>query len=229
MLYAIGDLHLPLGSYKPMDIFGGNWENYVEKIKEEFSHLLTTDVTVLCGDISWAMSLEGASEDFLYIDKLPGNKIILKGNHDYWWQTASKGKKHLESISVSSIDFLHNNCFFYDDIAICGTRGWFYELNRHGEHDKKIMNRELGRLRTSLEKAGDCEKYVFMHYPPIYRDYVCEEILEIFDEFRVKRCYYGHIHGAGLKDIFQGYRACTEYFAVSADYLQFKPKLVLNK
>lgn len=227
-LYAIGDLHLPLGADKPMDIFGSGWENYVERIAQGFAPLSQEDITVLCGDISWAMSLEASLPDFRFIDGLPGKKIVLKGNHDYWWSTASKTKKLLEGNGLDTIDFLHNNCFIYNDAAICGTRGWFYEQERHGEHDKKIMLRELGRLKMSLDKAGDYKKYVFLHYPPIYKNYVCNEILEIFEEYNVERCYSGHIHGPGLGHIFSGFKGATEYFTVSGDYLKFSPQKVLD-
>ena len=124
-LYAIGDLHLSLGTDKPMDVFGGRWENYVEKIKEGFSTLNDDDLTVICGDISWGMSLDETLEDFKFIDRLPGRKIILKGNHDYWWSTATKAKNFFTEHDITTIDILHNNCFKYGNVALCGTRGWF--------------------------------------------------------------------------------------------------------
>ena len=226
-LYAIGDLHLSESTDKPMDIFGGRWNNYTEKIKEGFTRLGEDDICVLCGDISWAMKLEETCADFEFIERLPGKKIILKGNHDYWWSTVSKMETFLENAGIESIKFLHNNCFDYEDIAICGTRGWFYEEERgDGEHDKKIMSREIGRLETSLKAAGDKEIYAFLHYPPIYGEYVCFEILELFDKYSVKMCCYGHIHGQGHRNAFEGVRDGVRYKMVSADHVFFIPEQI---
>ena len=227
-LYAIGDLHLSESVDKPMDVFGGRWDRYTEKIIEEFQKLGPDDICVLCGDISWGMDIEEAAADFRFIHELPGKKIILKGNHDYWWTTVTKAKRHLESIGIDSIDFLHNNCFFYNDAAICGTRGWFYEQERGLEHDKKIMLRELGRLETSLKAAGDFKKYVFLHYPPIYGKYVCPEILSLFEQYGVIKCCYGHIHGKGQREAFEGVHGGTTYQMVSADHVSFAPQRILD-
>lgn len=226
-LYAIGDLHLSLGSEKPMDVFGGRWENYVEKIEYGFSSLCDEDTTVLCGDVSWGMSLDDALPDFKFIDKLPGRKIILKGNHDYWWTTASKAKKLFEENDIKTIVFLHNNFFEYENIAICGTRGWFFEESKSKEHDRKILNRELMRLEASLKAAGEREKYVFLHYPPKYYGYECPEILELLQKYSVRHCYYGHIHGSGCALALNGWQNGTEFSLVSADHLQFCPKKII--
>ena len=145
-LYTIGDLHLSLGGSKPMDIFGDKWANHVERLRESFSHLTADDVTVLAGDFSWGISLEESLPDFQFIDALPGRKIILKGNHDYWWGTATKMKKFFEAHGIESIDILFNNCFFYGDYALCGTRGWFYEEDAAGTHTGKMLAREALRL-----------------------------------------------------------------------------------
>ena len=142
-LYAIGDLHLALGRDKPMNVFGDVWENHTEKLKRGFSKLNDDDVCVLCGDLSWSMGLEDALEDFLFIDSLPGRKIILKGNHDYWWSTATKAKKFFAAHGIATIEILNNNSFEYGDHAVCGTRGWFYEEEKGDGHDKKIMLREV--------------------------------------------------------------------------------------
>jgi len=226
-LYTIGDLHLSLGGDKPMDVFGGRWENYVEKLIEGFKILKPEDVTVLCGDLTWGMSLEDAKLDFEFIGRIPGQKIILKGNHDYWWSTASKAYKFFEENGIKNISILNNNCYFYGDIAICGTRGWFYEEEKGDEHDKKVLARELLRLETSLKAAGDKEKIVFLHYPPKYSKYECPEILEMFKRYDVKRCFFGHIHGTGLAYAFEGaYNGC-EFHLISADHIKFRPKKVL--
>jgi len=227
-LYALGDPHLSTAGDKPMDIFGGGWDNYTQKLTKGFSALKEDDICVICGDISWANSLEDADGDFLFISRLPGKKIILKGNHDFWWTTAAKAKKRMEHLGVTNIDFLHNNCFNYgENAAICGTRGWFYEEERGGEHDKKIMLRELGRLETSLRLAGEREKYVFLHYPPKYGNYECGEILSLFEKYSVRVCCAGHIHGPALTRIFEGTKNGTTHYMVSADRLGFKPKLII--
>ncbi len=227
-LYAIGDLHLSETTNKPMDIFGSAWENHTEKLKRAFSTLSEEDTTVICGDLTWGMDLEEAREDFLLIDSFPGNKIILKGNHDYWWSTATKAKKFFEANGIKSIDILNNNCFFYgENAAVCGTRGWFYEEETGSEHDKKIMNRELSRLETSLKAAHDREKYVFLHYPPKYGSYACEEILDLFSAYDVRCCCAGHIHGKSLKNVFEGSFRGVIHKMVSADHVDFKPQLIL--
>ena len=227
-LYAIGDLHLSFGSNKPMDVFGGRWENYTEKILEGFSSLDQDDVCVLCGDVSWGMSLEEAKEDFLFIDRLPGRKIILKGNHDYWWSTASKAYKFFEECGVTTISFLNNNCHFYEDYALCGTRGWFYEEEKDGAHDKKVMLREIMRLETSLKCAGDRKKLVFLHYPPKYQAYSCPEILQLLRDYDVPLCCYGHLHGKSCAGAFGGRYEKTDYLMVSADHVQFRPVKILE-
>lgn len=226
-LFVIGDLHLSLGCDKPMDVFGGRWENYVEKLLEGFSAVGENDVTVLCGDLSWALKLEDSREDFLFIHRLPGKKIILKGNHDYWWSTASKAYKFFEANNIDSISILNNNCFFYGDTALCGTRGWFYEEERGDAHDRKILSRELMRLETSLKAAGEREKFVFLHYPPLYRDYECREILDMLAAYGVTRCYYGHLHSQGCAGAFEGKLNGTEFRLVSADHILFRPQKIL--
>ena len=222
-LYAIGDLHLSLGSDKPMDVFGGRWSGYVDKLREGFAGLTEEDTTVLCGDLSWGMSLAEAREDFLFIDRMPGRKIVLKGNHDYWWSTASAAYKFFAANGISTIEILNNNCLLYGETALCGTRGWFYEEERGSEHDRKIMLRELGRLEASLKAAGEREKIAFLHYPPKFAAYECPEILEMLGRYGVKECYYGHIHGKGCSAAFRGVKNGVKYELVSADQLMFRP------
>lgn len=227
-LYAIGDLHLSLNSNKPMDIFGEGWQNYVERIREGFSTLTDEDVTVLCGDLSWGMSLEESLEDFRFIDTLPGKKILMKGNHDYWWNTAAKMTRFFEEHELTTLSLLHNNCLFYGDKAICGTRGWFYELDNQGTHNEKMLLREVGRLETSLKAAGESEKLCFLHYPPIYQGYRCPEIMRVLSEYGVKECYYGHLHGASHRRAIEGTREGTLFSLVSGDFLGFKPKKICD-
>lgn len=222
-LFAIGDLHLSLDGSKSMDVFGGRWMDYQQKIERGFSLLTEEDVCVLCGDLVWGMTMEAAREDFLFISRLPGKKIILKGNHDYWWSTAAKAYRFFEENGMENMRILNNNCYEYGDYAICGTRGWFFEEEHGDEHDRKIMLREVGRLEASLKAAGERKKLVFLHYPPIYQGYECPEILSLLEQYRVERCYYGHIHGKGHSAAFQGERNGTVFRMVSADYLDFYP------
>ena len=225
-LYAIGDLHLSLRSNKPMEIFGDGWRDYVARIREGFSVLTEDDVTVLCGDLSWGMSLEESLEDFRFIDALPGKKYLLKGNHDYWWNTAAKMKRFFAENGLDTLDVLHNNCHLYGDVALCGTRGWFYELDHQGTHNEKVLLREVGRLETSLKAAGDREKLCFLHYPPIYQGYECPEILRLLREYGVKACYYGHLHGASHRRAIEGTRGGTLFSLVAGDFLGFVPKKI---
>ena len=226
-LYAIGDLHLCLGAAKPMDVFGGAWVGYMDKLKEGLSVIRPEDTTVLLGDLSWALDLAGAQADFSFIDAIPGRKIILKGNHDYWWSTASKFYKFCDENGFSNQWILNNNHYEYDGYAICGTRGWFLEEERSGEHDEKVFTRELMRLEASLKSAGDLPKLVFLHYPPRYKGYECTEILQLLQRYDVRRCFYGHLHGASHGLAQEGLWDGVDFKLVAADKLNFVPHLVL--
>ncbi len=226
-LYAIADLHLSLGTDKPMDIFSG-WNDYVERLEKNWESLITQDDTVVIpGDISWAMKLEECYEDFNFIDKLPGKKIFLKGNHDYWWATKSKIDAFLSENGFDTISVLFNNSYLIDGFSVCGTRGWF--LESESDNDVKVLNRELGRLRASLQKGKELggELVAFLHYPPIYGNQKCCEITDILLEYKVKKCYYGHIHGASnIRNAFEGDCDGIDYRLVSCDKLKFMPILV---
>lgn len=226
-LYAIGDLHLCLGAEKPMDIFGGAWVGYMDKLQAGIAGITPEDTTVLLGDLSWALDLPNAKADFEWIDHIPGKKIILKGNHDYWWSTASKFYKFCEENGFSNQWILNNNYYEYNGYAICGTRGWFFEEDKAGTHDEKVFRRELGRLEASLTAAGSLPKIVFLHYPPRYKGYECPEILEMLHRYDVRRCYYGHLHGASHGLAMEGIWDGIEYRLVSADRLNFEPFCVL--
>lgn len=225
-LYAMGDLHLCLGAPKPMDVFGGAWVGYMEKLKQGLSVITEKDTLVLMGDLSWALDLNSAVADFAWINEIPGRKIILKGNHDYWWSTQAKFTKFCLENGFSDLNLLNNNCYFYDDWAICGTRGWFFEEERSGDHDEKVFRRELIRLEASLKAAGDREKMVFLHYPPRYKGYTCREILDLLESYGVRQCFYGHLHGASHKLAMEGTWDGVEYRLLSADYLNFQPYIV---
>ncbi len=226
-LYTIGDLHLSLGSDKTMEVFGDAWQGYVERIAAGFADLNDDDVTVLCGDLSWGMSLEESLADFRFINGLPGRKILVKGNHDYWWNTAAKMKRFFAENGLDTLEILHNNCLWYGEKALCGTRGWFYELDQ-SQQDEKVLLREAGRLETSLMAAGTAEKLCFLHYPPLYQGYRCPEILELLYRYGVKACYYGHLHGAVQRRAVEGQQGGTTFSLVAADYLQFTPKKICD-
>jgi len=229
LLYAIGDLHLSLDQEKPMDVFGGEWSGYVDKIRAGFSRITDNDMVILCGDLSWAMTMRGAESDFRFINELPGKKIIIKGNHDYWFETASKAKSFFAECGFNDMPILNNNCFYYGQTALCGTRGWVFDENLKGTHNAKISAREALRLRASLKAAGDStEKICFFHYPPRFAGYICEDIVAAMHEAGVRRCYYGHIHGASHRFAVTGWVDGIEYNMVSADYINFTPKLVLE-
>lgn len=226
-LYAIGDLHLCLGAPKPMDVFGGAWIDYMEKLKNGLSVIKPEDTTVLLGDLSWALGLSEAKNDFAWINDIPGKKIILKGNHDYWWSTATKFYRFCEENGFQNQFILNNNHYIYDGWAICGTRGWFFEEERSNQHDEKVFKRELIRLETSLQSAGDLPKIVFLHYPPRYKGYECPEILALLKQYQVRQCFYGHLHGASHGLAVEGLWDGTEYRLVSADKLNFIPYTVI--
>ncbi len=227
-LYAIGDLHLCLGASKPMDVFGGAWVGYMDKLKSGLEKLTAEDTLVLLGDLSWALDLQEAKEDFAWINQIPGRKIILKGNHDYWWSTNAKFLKFCEENGFHDQHILNNNCYTYGDWAICGTRGWFFEENRGSEHDEKVFKRELLRLEASLKAAADMEKIVFLHYPPLYKGYICQEIIDLLHTYNVRRCFYGHLHGGSHNLALEGLWDGIEYKLVSSDYLHFSPYTVIS-
>ena len=222
-LYAIGDLHLCLGAPKPMDVFGGAWIGYMDKLQQGLSVIGPDDTTVLLGDLSWALDLPSSRADFAWINDIPGRKIILKGNHDYWWSTASKFQKFCDEYGFENQFILNNNHYEYEGWAICGTRGWFFEEERSSQHDEKVFKRELIRLEASLKSAGDLPKLVFLHYPPRYKGYECREILDLLQRYEVKRCFYGHLHGPSQKLAMEGLWEGSEFRLVSADYLNFNP------
>ena len=172
--------------------------------------------------------IEQAEKDFAFIHEIPGRKIILKGNHDYWWTTAAKFYKFCAAHGWDDMFILNNNCYYYGDTALCGTRGWFYEQEQEGTHDEKIFRRELGRLEASFKAAGEHEKMCFLHYPPRYRGYECPEILELLARYGVKRCFYGHLHAESMRLAIQGSVDGCEFRLLSSDYVNFKPQKLLD-
>lgn len=226
-LFAIADLHLSLGCDKPMDVFNG-WQNYTEKLEKNWRSIVNQeDTVVIAGDISWAMKLEDAEKDFAFIHSLPGKKLILKGNHDYWWTTKKKIDAFLSEHGFTSIQIVHNNAYVVGDMAVCGTRGWLY--NSESDEDFKIVNREVGRLNASLDdaKRQEANPIVFLHYPPVYDTLQCEEILSVLETRGIKNCYFGHIHGseAARRAVTGEYHGIKMHL-ISCDYLSFLPVLV---
>jgi predicted phosphohydrolase len=227
-LYAISDLHLSLGTDKPMDIFYG-WENYTEKLKKNWNNLIKPeDVVVIAGDISWAMKLDDAKNDFKFIENLPGEKIILKGNHDFWWSTVKKINDFFKKNSFSTIKTLHNSALPYKNYCICGTKGCLINPTNKNE---AIYKRELGRLITSLNIAQEknLEPIVFFHYPPVNQSLLAEDFLNILLERKISKCYYGHIHGNKIakKTIIGRYKG-IDFKLISCDYLNFTPEFIIE-
>ena len=228
-LFVIGDLHLSFcDPSKTMSVFPG-WENYQERIEKNWLETVNPeDTVVLAGDITWGMSLEQALPDFQFIQNLPGKKIILKGNHDYWWTTLWKMTDFFSANGLDTLSILHNNHFAYEGCGICGTRGW---VNMPGEvQEEKVLRREVQRLETSIKSAVDAglEPMVFMHYPPIFASNFNYDILEVLYRYRIKDCYYGHIHGRSAHAL------CVtntyddiNFHLIAGDYIQFNPELVL--
>lgn len=226
-LFVIGDTHLSLSVNKPMDVFGG-WQNYMQRLEENWKAVVQPeDTVVIPGDVSWGMSMEEAKADFAFLHQLPGQKILMKGNHDYWWTTRSKMDKFFEENQFTTLTVLHNSSISAEGVSLCGSRGWMFEQGQ--EHDKKLITRECGRIRASLQDAkrfGEQEKILFLHYPPVFMQDSIPEFLELMQEYGVKRCYYGHIHSQGCRYAFQGDWNGVHLEMVSADFLRFTPKKI---
>lgn len=227
-VYAIGDTHLSFSVDKPMDIFKG-WDDYAQRLESNWQHLITNEDTVIInGDISWAMGLEQAEKDLQFLNNLNGTKIISKGNHDYWWNTITKMENFCKENGFDTIKFLHNNAYKVGEIAIAGTRGWFFDAEK--DNVDKVMARECARLQRSIDEARKLggEVVVFLHYPPVSTVKVCEPIMNVLKENDIIRCYYGHLHGGAINGAVNEVYEGIKFQLVSADYLQFCP-LFINK
>lgn len=235
-LYVISDLHLSTSEQtnKSMEVFGPAWTGYTEKIKKYWSAVVNDeDFVVIPGDISWAMKLEEALDDFNFIESLPGTKIIGKGNHDFWWSTVSKINRFFEENNINSIKILHNNAYKLEDCIIAGTRGWFYDEKQQNVINdtdfEKIVARETTRLEISLNAAKELQQnenelpiLVFLHFPPVWNGFECRPIIDLLHKYNVKKCYFGHIHGNYYVN------RCTEFEGIdfvltAADFLKFAP------
>ena len=228
-IYTIGDLHLSFNENKPMSVFGKKWEDYEQKIEKDWKEKIKKDdIVVLPGDFSWSMYLKDTKADFEYLDKLPGRKILLKGNHDYWWSTLNKMQKYVEENNFKNIDFLYNNSYEVEGNIIAGTRGW---VQSNEQEDKKMINRESIRLELSIkdgiQKFGEDKPIIIcMHYPP-YTNYnkqnlIDSPFIEIMRKYNVKKCIYGHLHGESIKEAIQGNIKGIDTTLVSADGVDFK-------
>jgi len=231
-VYVLSDTHLSITKNKPMDIFGRRWQNHAEKIKAEWESIVTPeDTVVIPGDISWAMTLDEARADLEFLDRLPGTKLIGRGNHDYWWNTAKKMYSYFEQCGITTLKLLYNNAYETENFMVCGSRGWYNDEDTSPKDSdyKKIVAREAMRIELSITEAKklNSEKPIvmFLHFPPVFRDYICREIVDVLHKHNITRCYFGHIHA--LYDVaplfeFEG----IEFYIVSADYLNFSPSLI---
>ena len=234
-LFVIADLHLSSDKSKSMEIFGPRWTDYQNKIEKNWKAVVTdADTVIVPGDVSWALKLEESEADFRFLNSLPGKKLIGKGNHDFWWSTASKMKAVMEAEKIKTIQPLYNNAYRFDNCIVCGTRGWFVEENQQhtvGTVDyARIVNREVIRLRLSLDEAVRLKKedgrelpiLVFLHFPPVWNGFVCREFIDVLHEYKVRSCYFGHIHGAyhmPKTSTFEG----IDFILTAADALLFTP------
>ncbi len=228
-IYALADLHLSFGTDKPMDVFGDAWGNYTKKIEENWQSIVSDDdLVVIPGDVSWATYIEDAYEDFKFINRLNGKKVILKGNHDYWWTTLSKMNKFLKENKFDSITILNNNAIEFENAAICGTRGWWYK-DGQSEDDERILDRERKRLVIALEDAVKLKKeriIVGLHYPPVCIDSPNRDFLDIMKQYNVETCVYGHLHSFSQKNAVTGQFDGVNLKLVAGDYVNFMPILV---
>ena len=233
-LFVMADLHLDIRSnQKSMEVFGNRWQNYTERIASQWKAVVTdADTVIIPGDISWALTTKEAIEDLKWIDALPGKKLIMKGNHDFWWSTVSKMQKMFCENCISTIGILNNNALEIENYIIAGSRGWFVDKSMQNTElnvdYEKIVNREVIRLKMSLDAAkalqaaSDKEILVFFHFPPLWGDYICQPILDLLKQYEIRRCFFGHIHGVYTQaGSFEWEN--IRFQMISADYLKFLP------
>lgn len=236
-LYVIADLHLSTeNAAKSMEVFGNRWQDYQNKIKRNWNKLVTeSDTVIVPGDVSWALSLEDAMPDLKFLDTLNGKKLLMKGNHDFWWTSLTKMRNLFEAEGITSIDFLYNNAVEVEGYILTGSRGWFVDPSIQTKNVnadfEKINNRELIRLKIGLDAAkelqgeNDTEIIAFFHFPLMWGDFKNEKMIDLLREYGITRSYFGHIHGNyytsgnfehnGLK-----------MRLISADFLDFVPLFV---
>ena len=222
-LFVIGDTHLSLATGKTMQIFNG-WTDYEERLEKNWKRIVSAnDTVVIAGDVSWAMNLEEGKADFEFLNSLPGRKLLMKGNHDYWWSTKKKADEFFAANSFDTLNILHNNTYTCGNIAVCGTRGWFFDAE--SDADKKVVTREAGRLKASIAAAKETglEPVVFLHYPPLNASQKCDEIYNVLIDEGIKRCYYGHLHSYSHASAFNGISDGIRFSLISSDFLEFCP------
>lgn len=236
-LYAMADLHLSTENNKPMDIFGSRWQGYTEKIKKRWNAVVEDgDTVVIPGDISWAMRLNEAEGDFLFIEQLNGKKLIGKGNHDFWWSSEKKMTDAFSTWGISSISSMHCKAYEVDGKIICFSRGWYVEPKAQGKifdtDYSKIVARECVRLSLSLDEGvrlrgerSNIPIYVFMHFPPVFGDFVCRPIIETLHKYGIEHVFFGHIHGCYSVPPYCVYDGIRMEI-ISSDYLDFYPKRI---
>ncbi len=238
-LYVISDLHLSTldSTNKSMEVFGRRWQDYIQRIEQNWKRLiLPEDTVIIPGDISWALSLEESLSDMKFLDSLPGKKILGKGNHDFWWSTMKKHEEFFKKNGIKTISFLYNNAYESDSVIIAGTRGWYNDADATGAPDnadfQKLINRESLRLKASLASAEELKKHspdkeivAFLHFPPFWNNKESGNLCDILLEHGVRRVYFGHIHGNYTVPSQYEYKGIVMTI-VSADYLEFVPKIV---
>lgn len=243
-VYVLGDLHLSTSVDKPMDVFGSRWQNYMERIKNNWLKIIKDEDTIIIpGDISWGLTLNEAKSDYDFIEQLPGKKVFFKGNHDLYWLTQAKMNKFISDNGYKTFTFMHNNAIEVEDFIICGTRGWYNDEKESVDDladNKKIIAREAQRLKMSIDKALELKEYnlktehkekeiiAFLHFPAVVQGYSCSEFVDELLKANIKRCYYGHLHGAydlPYKVSFMG----IDFYLTAADYLNFVPALISPK
>ena len=229
-LFTLSDTHLSLTVDKPMNIFGSRWTDHQEKLELAWNALVKEDDTVIVGgDVSWGIDLEQASEDLLFLSKLNGKKILVKGNHDLWWNSLTKIANTFEELGIDNIELLQNNHFVRDGFVICGTRGWYVDpSNSPKDTDfQKLIKRECHRLELSLASSADAigERIVFFHFPPVFQSFICRELVDVLHKYEIKRVFYGHLHGLYKIPREFEFEGIT-FTLVSADFLNFVPFLI---
>lgn len=237
-LFTIADLHLSTDSKtnKSMEVFGSRWKDYTSRLSKNWRAVVSDgDTVVIPGDISWALTLEEAKCDLLFLDSLPGKKILGKGNHDFWWTTMKKHERFFEEENIRTISFLFNNAHETDEFIIAGSRGWYNDPDAvkspNPSDFSKVTARELGRLKTSLDAAkalradSGKEILVFMHFPPVWNGETSEEILALLSAYGIRRVFFGHIHGNYTVPPETECRG-IRFSLISADYLAFLPHII---
>lgn len=232
-VFVISDLHLSTNADKSMEVFGSRWKNYTQRLQTNWNAVIGDhDTVIVPGDISWGLTLEDAIPDLKFLNQLNGQKIICKGNHDFWWQTLTKIQKMFSDSDIRSINIMYNNAHVVENLIVCGTRGWYNGDSKtpaiNNVDNQKILNREIIRLKLALDSAKKLQEQnklpivVFFHFPPVWCDLVCRSIIDVLHEYEITRCYFGHIHGLveHARDfVFEN----IHFSLISSDHINFTP------